>query len=260
MSFFRLFILNCKNTLSRHMQYRVDFLIGFFVSTIIAFAQPAIQILFFRGVNGFEGWSINQIVVFQGVVVLWMGLKDTLFGRIRTDVQAMIRDGSFDRLLNKPYSVLILIFSGGFNFLSIGTLTAGIIILNYGISLNNLINGVYEYLIFVIYIFFGLILYVSMLIIYCAVVIHLVAMNRLEEIMDKFLRFSEYPVNIYSVIIKSILLLLIPLSLFTYYPAVILLHGFDKLSLISVIVSIVLLFVSIKIFNKSLKKYASTGG
>jgi len=242
------------------MQYRVDFLVGFLVSIIIAFIQPAIQILFFKGVNGFQGWNVNQIIVFQGVMVFWIGLKDTLFGKVRSDVQSMIRDGSFDRLLNKPYSALVLIFSGGFNFLGIGTLGAGIVILVYSIDINNLRINNLELIIFAIFMIFGLILYISMLIVYCAILIHLVSMNRLEEIMDKFLRFSEYPLNIYPAVTQWLLTIFIPLSLWVYYPAQILLHRFDKLSLIGIIMSILLFFISIKIFNISLKKYASTGG
>jgi ABC-2 type transport system permease protein len=242
------------------MQYRFDFLIGVLVSLFIAFAQPVIQLLFYRGVNGFEGWDIEQIIVFQGVMMVWIGIKDTMFGRVRSDVQTMVRDGSFDRLLNKPYSPIVLIFSGGFNFLGIGPLLAGLVVLFYSLSRNNISLSFLEILIFMVFMISGLVLYMAILIVYCSVLIHLLSMNRLEEIMDKFMRFSEYPLNIYPAAAQWMLTLLLPLALWIYYPAQTILHRFDKTSIISIAVSIVLFFASIKVFDVSLKKYASAGG
>jgi ABC-2 type transport system permease protein len=259
-SIIRLYIHCCKNSLSKHMQYRFDFLFGLVVSFIIAFSQPAIQFLFYKGVNGFDGWNTNQIIVFQGVMMFWMGLKDTLLGNIRSDLQIMILDGSFDRLLNKPYSVLILIFTGGFNFLGIGPLIAGTTVLIYSTKINNLKLGFYHFISFLILMIFGLILYLSILIIYCSVLIHLVSMNRMEEILEKFLRFSEYPLNIYPSIAQWFLILLMPLSLWVYYPAQILLDRFDNMGYISLLMSILIFFTSKAIFKKSLMNYTSTGG
>lgn len=260
MTIFNLFVFNCKIILSRHMQYRVDFFIGVFVSLVVAFAQPLIQLIFYRGVNGFEGWNIDQIIVFQGVLMVWIGMKDTLFGRVRSDVQTMVRDGSFDRLLNKPYSPLVLIFSGGFNFLGIGPLLAGLAVFFYSLSRNAISMGVSDVLVFMVFMVSGLVLYTAILTVYCAVLIHLQSMNRLEEIMDKFLRLSEYPLNIYPQGAQWMLSLLLPLAVWIYYPSQAILHRLDRSSFISVAVSIILLFAGIKVFDISLKKYSSAGG
>jgi ABC-2 type transport system permease protein len=260
LTIFNLFVFNCKSILSRHMQYRFDFLIGVFVSLGIAFAQPVIQLIFYRGVNGFEGWNTEQIIVFQGVMMVWIGIKDTMFGRVRSDVQIMVRDGSFDRLLNKPYSPLVLIFSGGFNFLGIGPLLAGLVVLCYSINRNGINLGIPEVLTFMAFMISGLVLYMAILIVYCAVLIHLVSMNRLEEIMDKFLRFSEYPLNIYPQAAQWMLTLLLPLAVWIYYPSQTILHRLDKRSFICIAVSIILFFASLKAFEISLKKYSSAGG
>ncbi len=260
MTIFKLFVFNCKSILSRHMQYRFDFLIGLFVSLVVAFAQPLIQLVFYRGVNGFEGWNMNQIIVFQGVMMVWIGIKDTMFGRVRSDVQTMVRDGSFDRLLNKPYPPLVLIFSGGFNFLGIGPLLAGLAVLFYSMGRNGISLGFSDALILMAFTVSGLVLYIAVLIVYCAVLIHLLSMNRLEEIMDKFLRFSEYPLNIYPQAAQWMLTLLLPLAVWIYYPSQAILHRLDGSSFISIAVSFILFFLSIKVFDISLKKYSSAGG
>jgi ABC-2 type transport system permease protein len=242
------------------MQYRFDFFVGVFVSLLVAFAQPLIQLMFYKGVNGFQGWGFEQIFVFQGVMMVWIGIKDSLFGGVRSSVQIMVRDGSFDRMLNKPYSPLLLIFSGGFNFLGIGPLLAGIAVLYYSISRSGIDLRLLDFLIFITYIISGLILYIAILIVYCSILIHLVYMNRLEEIMDKFLRFSEYPQNIYPAVAQWVLTLIIPLSLWIYFPAQTILHRLDKTSLVSILVSIILFIASMKVFNLSIIKYSSAGG
>lgn len=255
-----LFVFNCKSILSKHMQYRLDFVIGVFVSLLVAFAQPLIQLMFYKGVNGFEGWNFYQIFVFQGVMMVWVGIKDSLFGGVRSSVQIMVRDGSFDRMLNKPYSPLVLIFSGGFNFLGIGPLLAGVAVLSYSISRSSIDLRLLDLLIFLAFMISGLVLYVAILIVYCSVLIHLVYMNRLEEIMDKFLRFSEYPRNIYPAVAQWVLTLIIPLSLWIYFPAQTLLHRLDKTSIASILASVILVFASIKVFRLSIIKYSSAGG
>lgn len=255
-----LFIFNCKSILSKHMQYKIDFFIGVFVSLVLAFAQPLIQLMFYRGVNGFEGWNFSQIFIFQGVMMVWVGLKDSLFGGVRNSVQIMVRDGSFDRLLNKPYSPLILIFTGGFNFLGLGPFLAGIAVLAYSMGRSGISLSLIDLLIFTAFMISGLVLYIAILIVYCSMLIHLVYMNRLEEVMDKFLRFSEYPQNIYPAAVQWVLTMLLPLALWIYYPAQTILHRLDKTSLISILSSFILLFVSIKVFKLSIIKYSSAGG
>ncbi|HEX9059068.1 MAG TPA: ABC-2 family transporter protein [Clostridia bacterium] len=255
-----LYAFNLKNILSRHMQYRFDFLFGLIVSILISVVQPLIQLVFYSGVNGYEGWSFKQILIFQGTLMIWIGLKDTLFGRIRDDVQTMVRDGSFDRMLNKPYSPLVLIFCGGFNFLGLGSLICGTGFLAYSIRMNGIGFGIPELLLCTVFMASGLILYIAVLITYCSILIHLVSMNRLAEVIDKFLRFSEYPLNIYPASAQWVLTFILPLALWIYLPSQAILHRLDKTSVLSIFVSFILLFLSIQFFKISLSRYKSAGG
>lgn len=256
----RLFFYNCGSILARQMQYRFNFILGLVVTLGIAFAEPIIQLFFYKGVHGYQGWDVHQIAVFQGMMLIWFGIKDSLFGGVRSGFQTMIRDGSFDRMLFKPYSPLVLIFTSGFNFWGLASLTAGVGVLGYIIYLNGIQLGIQDVLTCGLFMVGGLIFYCALLIIYCGVIIHLLIVNQLEELMDKLMRLGEYPLNLFPGSYQWLLTLLLPMTLWVYFPAQTILHRLDGSSYYSILVSIVLFLVSIKFFNLSLKKYSSAGG
>lgn len=257
---FKMFIFSCKNKLSRSMQYRFDFIVGLLVSLFMSFAGPVLQLIFFTKVNGFPGWNIGQIILFQGILLIWIGIRDTLFGEMRGAIGGMIQGGSFDRLLLSPASTLLILLVSGFNYFGLGPFFAGIAVTIYAVGKLQLTITAAQICLSVLFMLSGLIFYIGILTLYSATVIQLVTMGRLSEILDKLMLFSEYPLEIYSSVIKWVFITVLPFALWAYFPTQVLLNRFDRVAFISVAASLIFCWLAVKVWHISLKKYSSAGG
>ncbi len=257
---FKLFFLNCKIKISRNMQYRFDFINGLFVSVLYSSIGVITLFVIYIKTNGYPGWTLNQIILFQGVLLLWNGLKDLIFGDVRNNIDTSIRKGEFDRILLKPFPPIGYILVSGPNYTSLSSMAAGIIVMIIGILRLNITVGVQDVLLFFVFMISGLFLYMAFLVLYCIVTVMIIYMGRISEIMDKLLRFSEYPLQIFSKGFGLVFTYVIPFSIFIYLPTQAFLKRLDITDLISIPVSLLLFFATIKLWNFYLKKYVSAGG
>lgn len=256
----KLFILQCKIKIARGMQYRTDFFLGIFVSMVLSGMGPLIQYLIFTRTNGYHGWNLNQIILFQGVLLFWYGLKDTLFGGVRLFVEGLVKKGEFDRLLLRPYPPMGVILSSGFHYYGFGSVAAGIVVICYALSRLNLSLSIASFGYFALFMLCGLVFYMAVTVLYCTVVVMIIYMHRISEILDKLLRFSDYPSDIFPIITKTVIITFVPLALWAYFPSQALLHRLDAKAFIACLSSFLVFIISIKIWNVSLKKYSSAGG
>jgi ABC-2 type transport system permease protein len=257
----RLYIFNSKIKLARGIQYKFDFFLGIFVAFGLSGLGPIFQILIFTKTRGYPTWNLNQIILFQGVLLIWLGIKDVLFGEVRTNAEAVIRSGEFDMILLKPYPSIWVIISRGFYYHAFGTLIVGIIIVLISIKTMALQIKTWQ-IIFLLCLFVaGIILYLAITIAYCSITLFLVYMSRLGEIIDKFFYFSNFPIEIFSPILRITFLIILPISIWAYLPTQVLLNRINILiSMASMFVCIILFILSLIIWNHFQKKYTSAGG
>lgn len=257
----RLFYFNSKLKVFRGLQYRFDFFMGLFVSIGLSSVGPIMEYLVFLQLKGYPSWNLDQIILFQSIMLLWLGLKDVIFGEVRVYVEGMIRGGSFDRLLLKPYPPIGIILTSGFYYQGFGTIIAGLIIIAIALKRLGLSINLAQLIILSGLLVSGLILYMSIVIIYSIIAINVVHMGRLGEIIDRLLHFSRYPIEIFPLIVRMVAVVFFPVALWVYFPAQTLLNRFNiGMAIISIISCFVVLFLSIKLWNASLKKYTSAGG
>ncbi len=257
---FKLFIWNCKMDISRSMEYRFDFIIGTVIGLAFSSVGPILQYLIFTQTKGFPGWNLEQIILFQGILLFISGVKGMIFGNLPYFVTGIVRKGDFDRLLLKPYSPIGIILASGFSLNNIGPLLSGAFIMAYSIVKMNLHIGFVQIAIFLLAIVFGLVLYMGYEVLYSSIAIKLVQIGRLDELMNSLLRFGEFPVNIFSKTLQSALITVIPFAVWVNIPANALLNRLDYTVPITFVFCALFFYVSLKIWNQFLKKYTSAGG
>lgn len=259
-SLLRLFFFNCKLRIARSIEFRFDFFLGVFVALTLSAIGPLVQYLIFTRTNGYPGWNIDQIVLFQGVLLLWLGLKDTIFGDLRNLVQNLVRKGEFDRLLLKPYPPIGILLASGFYYYGIGTIIAGIVVIVYAVHKLQLLINFGQIGLFFLFVTSGLILYMGFMVFFCTLVIIFVFTFRAGEIIDKFLRFSEFPMEIFPRLTRMIFVTVLPFAVWIYFPAQTLLGRLESKALLGVVFSFFVFWINLKLWNWGLKKYASAGG
>ena len=256
----RLYLWNCGLDISRSMAYRFNFIAGTLISLLSSGVAPIVQYLIFTTTNGYPGWTVKQLILFQGVMLLWGGLRSMLFGRVFTEAMSLVRNGDFDRLLVKPYPPIGVLLSSGFQLNGIGPTLGGVVIII--LAANALDAPMYWWTLplFLAMLVFGILLLVSLLILLCSVVIMLVQMGRMGDLFQKITSFADYPMNIYPKSLKQFFSIFLPFALWINFPAEVLLARLDMMMVWGAIASVVLLYLSNWVWNLCLSKYSSAGG
>ncbi len=255
-----LFLHNSKLRIAKSMAYRADFVSGLFISIIYALIGPVTQFLIFTQTKGYPGWTIYQVMLFQGVLLLFTGIRNMFFGDIRTIIVNIIRKGDFDRYLLKPYPSIGVILTSCFSFNNIGTVIAGTVIsLYYMVFLKIHITFVSIILILVSFVF-AMLFFMALLVTFCGFIIVLVQMPRIWDLLDALLKYAEYPIQIFPKVLQVFFLIIFPFAVFVYFPTQVLLSRLDIIAFVGLISCALLFYLSLKFWNFCIKRYTSAGG
>lgn len=258
--FLRIYIWNSKLNIARGMEYRSDFLVGMLVNLLFTGAGPVFQYLVFQQTDGFPGWSLQNILLFQGVLLLVLGIREAFLGGCPEYAQMMVRKGELDTLLLRPCSSLGMILSRGFSVENIGSVFAGAVLVVYGIQKSGIIPSFWETVGFLGALAAGLLFFLSVDILYSCMVVFLVHIGRLKEIFDNIAKFGEYPMEMFSKGVQGVLLTVLPMALWVNVPCKILLEGMHLYLFSGMVFLILWLTGSIWLWNLCIKKYTSAGG
>ncbi|WP_164744528.1 ABC transporter permease [Paenibacillus xylaniclasticus] len=238
----------------------MDFVISLFISLAMTSIGPIVQLLVFTQSNGFPGWNIDQIILFQGNVLIWLGLRGTVFGEVRMQMMDMIRKGTFDRLLMKPYPPIGVLLASGFSLSGLGPFISGMIVTLYAVVHMKLQITAHIVGAMLVMIISGLLVYMGLLALFCCLVIFVVHMEKMDEMFDNIIHVADYPLELFPKLLKYSFIFIIPFAVWAYYPAKTLMGEASSIVYLFFPLSIVFFMVCIKVWNRSLKYYASSGG
>lgn len=255
-----IFLLNGKICMQRNMQYRFDFINGLIMALLNASISVITLFMIFTTTKGYPNWTLSQIFLFQGVLLFWHGIKDMLFGDVREYIAQLIRQGNFDRLLLRPYPAIGLILTSGPNYTSISSLGAGLFIIIAALVHLGFCPSPIHIIGFFAFILAATILYMSVLILYCVIIVIIILSGRISEIMDKLLGFGDYPLEIYGKGISFTFKYLFPIAVFAYLPSQSLLGRIEPISFLSLPCCIIFFILCLLIWQRCLNKYTSAGG
>lgn len=258
--FLKIYFWNSKLNIARGMEYRLDFFVGMFVNLLFTGAGPIFQYLVFRQIHGFPGWSLQDILLFQGILLLVLGIRASFLGGNADYVQVLVRKGQLDILLLRPVSSLAMVLSRGFSFENIGSVFAGLVLVVYGIENSGVRLSVWKILGFIFAILAGLLFFLSIDILYCCMVVFLIHIGRLKEIFDNIAKFGQYPLEMFSKGLQGVLFTVLPMALWVNVPCKILLEGIHLYLFSGVVFLVVWLVGSICLWNLCIKRYTSAGG
>lgn len=258
--FFRIYGWNSKLNIARGMEYRFDFLVGMGVNLLFNGAGPLFQYLVFEQVGGYPGWSMDEILLFQGILLLVLGIRGTFLGGYPDYVQLMVRKGELDTLLLRPFSSLGTILSRGFFLENIGSVFAGGVLVACGVRNCGVSITAGEGLFFIAALICGLLFFLSIDIYYSCLVVFLIHIGRLKEIFDNLAKFGQYPLEMFSKGMRAALYTVLPMALWVNVPCKILLEGVGMYMICGVIFVVPWLAGSICLWNLCMKRYTSAGG
>lgn len=258
--FFQIFLWNSSLNISSSMEYRFDFLLGLLVNLLLALAGPLFQYLLFSQVNGCPGWTVSEIILFQGILLFVFGLKTLLLGKIPAYVQKLIHRGGLDRLLLRPYSSVGMILANGFSLDGIGTILAGMVIIAVMLWRLQLHIGIVAALAALLAIGMGLLLFAAFDILLACVMIRLINIGRLNEVFDTLTKFGQYPMELFPRATKFVFITFVPFVVWVNIPCKILLDGIQGYMFLTFFIVILFYCLAVHNWNLCIKHYTSAGG
>jgi len=241
------------------MAYRLNFILRCTGLVFYNFIGPLLAIVIYSISSGFPGWSFEQFLLIQGIMMTVLGIAHLLFTNAPWIISDLVRNGELDNLFIRPISPLRLLFCWAVDPEHIPQLCAGALIAVYaaikaGVEATGVVNCI-------ILILAALAILAAFMIILSALTIFTVKANALIDFFLRIIAFGNYPLTIYGPIGAFLFTFILPVGIIAYYPAQALLGQISLRILIELISAAIIFFsLSLAIWRLAIKKYTSAGG
>ena len=256
----RFFIACLKMTIEEQMAFKLNFILR--TMTLLSFDMvlPFVTILIYLNTEGFPGWDLYQIILFNGVFIFINSIDRMFFQRVDWSLSYDVRGGNFDRYLLYPVNTLAYISFTNLGIEHFADFLIGIALIAFSFLKLNLALGINGIILFFAYLSLAIVFIFTLAIIKYSLFIRFVKLGRVGELFRVIKTYGQYPADIYGGLMSSILRYIIPLAILAYYPSMALLNlGKENFFAIAFII-IALFFLSYHIWKNTLKQYTSAGG
>lgn len=257
--YFRLYGLFIKNCLIAQMEFRGNFMMSLLVESVYLLAKLLYVLVVFRTDLHVDGIPPEGLLLFIGMHTVVTGIYVGLFFTNFMKIPEYIKDGSLDLLLTKPVSLQFMASMRYIDLaLPIPDIIVGFILMGIGWYAMDIP------LTFLHLAGFILLLFVSVVITYCLMIIPallsfwFVQTGSVSEIAHSVWDANNFPMAIYPSWVRRIGTFVIPLFLITNFGPMFLLGQLSWLHSGLAIIASLLLFVAIRLFwKKAVKGYSS---
>ncbi len=244
------------------MEYRFDFIIG--ISTIMLTNVTTLLFFWvlFQHIPSLNGWTFEQLLFINGFAVFTLGIWHAfLTGCSGWEMDRLVRQGDLDRILLRPMNALIHLTIRRLDDDGFGDVISGIAILAYSSSKLGIIWTTQNLAALAVLSAGSLLVVFSMNILIAAMSFWATNVRSLMDIFWSILRFTEYPINIYSLTFVWIFTYVIPFGFVNFYPAQYFLGNSQWMmyAYATPFVGLLAFAIAYKLWCYGLKKYSSTG-
>ena len=258
---FGIFAAYFAQFLKMRLAYRVDFLIDLVANLVAMAVQLSILTVLFAKIDALQGWTFEQVLFIYGFSLLPLGLFNIVSINLYRFSERYIADGNFDRVMLRPVNTLAQVMFESFNVSGLNELLLGSGVMIYAGTRLGLTFGVLDALALVL-------LAGTASLIYTGVFIGLTSVSFWHE--DRMglappvynvIRFSRYPLTIFSPLVRLFLTFVLPFAWVAFYPATYFIGTgeFHRFSFFTPLVGVIVFTLAYLIWNRGVRQYASTG-
>ena len=255
----RLYSTGMRIGLAEDLAYRGNFLIRFFVMFLSDLLFPLVTLLVYRSGAAFPGWSLEEVLLIQGIFMMAKGFANLFFFGLVWNIGQMVRDGLFDLMLIKPCSVIHLAAATSFSLDNSGSLLGGLGIFIYAVS-RIPTPGPWEWAAFFLLFLLSLSVLFSFSLFMSGTLFKWVGNSRIYEIFNTITQFGLFPKTIFSRALQNLLTYFIPIAMLAFFPAAVLKGDKPEGLFLSGGICLVFLFAARLFWYAMLKSYSSAGG
>jgi ABC-2 type transport system permease protein len=247
--------------LKMRMAYRVDFFIDLTANLFALGVQLSILTVLFSKIDALHGWTFEQVLFIYGFALLPLGLFNIVSINLYRFSEKYIVEGNFDRVLLRPISPLAQVLFESFNVSGLNEILLGSGIMIYAGNKLGLSFGVFD-LVALLW------LALTASLIYIGVFLGLTSVSFWHE--DRMglappvynvIRFSRYPITIFSPVVRFFLTFVLPFAWVAFYPATYFIGSgeFHRVAFFTPLVGFAVFALAYFVWSRGLRQYASTG-
>lgn len=257
--FFKIWSRGFSLSMSSQLAYRTSFILLVFSLIFSRLIGPIITLLVYNISNGIPGWTLWEMILFQGVAVFVFGFNHAFLGGIAWTTQEMVNEGEFEMVLLRPFYILANIASRSIDFHGITDVLVGLVIIVVSVIKLHLFGPML--FAFALLILLALLFILSLDVIVASLAIIFVQVEALDNIVGSVAQFSGWPITIYPGGVKFLFNFVIPVAIASYWPATILLGKEPLTNIFLAIIPVMIFFAfSMWFWKFAMKKYQSAGG
>jgi ABC-2 type transport system permease protein len=247
--------------LKTRLAYRVDFLIDISANLFSLGVQLAVLEVIFGKIDALRGWSFEQVLFIYGFSLLPLGLFNLVSINLYRFSEKYIAEGNFDRVLLRPVNPLAQVLFESFNVSGLNEILLGFGIMIYAAIRLQLVWQPQDVLAL-------LIMGGAASLIYTGVFLGLTSVSfwyedrmGLSPPVYNVIRFSRYPITIFSFPVRMFLTFVLPFAWVAFYPATYFIgtSEFHRVSYFTPLVGGLVFMLAYTIWKRGLRRYASTG-
>ncbi len=205
--------------LRAQLQYKVNVLIDIVTYLSVTSLEFMPVLIYFGPFPTLLGWKVGEVALLYAITSISFGLAE-LFGAGIDTFDETVRRGEFDRVLLRPVSALLLIFSSEFRLRRLGRITEGLLIFILALSLLPGLKWTPPKLVILpIGIVSGALVFIAILLLGATMCFWTVETTELTNILTYGGReMLSYPLTIYHQSLQRFFLFVVPLAFGTYVP------------------------------------------
>lgn len=258
---FRMHRIFVSQELKRMMEYKGDFIVGIIGFLLIQLSTMLFLRIIFSNIPSLMGWTYEQVLFVYGFSLVPKGIDHLLFDNLWSIGHFTVRKGDFDKYLTRPINTLFHVMVEKLQIDALGELLMGIALICITLPKLTVDWSVSRVLLTLLVIPFATMIYIAIKTATAAIAFWTKRSGNITYMFYMVNDFAKYPAGIYNNFVKTVITYIIPFAFTAYYPAYYFLTGENPLFNIGlpVVISVIMMFIAVIIWNKGINAYESAG-
>lgn len=246
-------------------QYRTSFALFTLAQALVTALDLAVLLVIFDLVPSLGGWSVEEVLVLYGLMMLAFGLADMFVSQVES-VGRHIVEGTFDRFLLRPLPALVQISADEFALRRVGRVVPGLVTLVVGLSAADIAWTVDRVVLVPLTVVCGVAIFGAVWVVTCSVSAWMVGSRELASAFTYGGSFAhQYPMHIFSEWVRALIGWMLPMAFVAYVPTIHLVGAANPLGLpwwlafAGPLVAVGFGAVARAVWTAAIRNYQSTG-
>lgn len=247
--------------LKMRLAYRMDFFIDTLAVGFSLLIQLAVLSVLFGKVRELDGWSFPQVLFIYGFSLIPLGLFNLVSVNLYGFADEYLVGGRFDRVLLRPVGTLAQVIFESFNVSGLNEILLGLAVMASAAVKLQLTFGVTDVLALLVLAPGAALVYLGVFLALTAVSFWFEDKMGLAPPVYNLIRFSRYPITIYSLPVRIFLTFVLPFAWVAFYPAAWFVGGpqLAKVALLTPLVGVIVFGGAALMWGRGVRSYVSTG-